>query len=236
MRSGWSISSHRKLAATAPQEEDMTARKPAGSDHPVGANGNGKTARRSYLAGIGASGALLAGAVVTFVFLVGTVSFEVRPEASERDSGTESLGVAELSGPGGGGASPEAATLGEAVTPLASSVPAVEVPSKPKAQPGLKGGGGNGGGDGGSDGGGAPVTPSPVEGGDGGIADDPGDGGGSNGGNNPPSDRPRRPNGGNGGNGNGNGGGGTTSALPTVPGGGSNAPSDRPSGGGGRGR
>jgi hypothetical protein len=211
MRSGWSISSHRKLAATAPQEEDMTARKPAGSDHPVGANGNGKTARRSYLAGIGASGALLAGAVVTFVFLVGTVSFEVRPEASERDSGTESLGVAELSGPGGGGASPEAATLGEAVTPLASSVPAVEVPSKPKAQPGLKGGGGNGGGDGDSDGGGAPVTPSPVEGGDGGIADDPG-------------------------NGNGNGGGGTTSALPTVPGGGSNAPSDRPSGGGGRGR
>jgi len=218
----------------------MTARKPGGTDHPVGANGNGKTARRSYLAGIGASGALLAGAVVTFVFLVGTVSFEVWPEASERDSGTESLGVAELSGPGGGGAAPEAATLGETVTLLASSVPAVEVSSKPKAQPGLKGGGGNGGGDGDSDGGGAPATPSPVEGGDGGIADDPGDGGGNgnngNSGDNPPSDRPtRRPSSGNGGNGGGSTGGGTTSTPPTVPGDGSNAPSDRPSGGGGRG-
>ena len=80
----------------------MTARKPGDSDHAVGTNGNGKTAQ-SYIAGIGASGALLAGAVVTFVFLVGTVSFEVWPEASERDSGTESLGVAELSGPGARG-------------------------------------------------------------------------------------------------------------------------------------
>ena len=212
----------------------MTARKPGGSDHPVGANGNGKTARRSYIAGIGASGALLAGAVVTFVFLVGTVSFEVWPEASERDSGTESLGVAELSGPGGSGASPEASTLDEAVTLLALSVPTVEVPSKPKAQPGLKGGG-DGGDDGDSDVG-APATPSPVEGGDGGTAGDPGggSGGGGNGGDNPPSDRPtnRPPAGSTGG---GSTGGGTTSTPPTAPAGGSNAPSDRPGGGGGRG-
>jgi hypothetical protein len=205
----------------------MTARKPGGSDHAAGANGNGKTARRSYIAGIGASGALLAGAVVTFVFLVGTVSFEVWPEASERDSGTESLGVAELSGPGpAAGAS--AATLGEAVTILASSVPSVDAPSSPKAQPGLKGGD-----DGDSDGdGGAPVTPAPVGDGDGGTAGDPGDGsGGGSGGDNAPSDRPtnRPPSGGTGG---GSTGGGTTSTPPTAPsGGGSNAPSDRPSGG-----
>jgi hypothetical protein len=204
----------------------MTARKPGGSDHAAGTNGNGKTARRSYIAGIGASGALLAGAVVTFVFLVGTVSFEVWPEASERDSGTESLGVAELSGPGpAAGAS--AATLGEAVTILASSVPSVEAPASPKAQPGLKGSDGD---DGDGDGG-APVTAAPVGSGDGGTAGDPGGGSGGSGGDNAPSDRPtnRPPSGGSGG---GSTGGGTTSTPPTVPSdGGSNAPSDRPSGG-----
>ncbi len=211
----------------------MTARKPEGSDHTVGANGNGKTARRSYIAGIGASGALLAGAVVTFVFLVGTVSFEVWPEASERDGGTESLGVAELSGPGSvAGAS--TATLGETVTILASSVPSIEVPDKPKAQPGLKDDG-DGGGSGG-DGDGAPVTPAPVSGGgDGGTAGDSGGGGGGNGGDNPASDRPtNRPPSGSGGGG--STGGGTTATPPSTPGGGgSNPSSDRPSGGGGRG-
>ena len=82
----------------------MQARTPDGFEAPTGAAGNGKTAQ-SYIAGIGASGALLAGAVVTFVFLVGTVSFEVWPDASDSGGGTRSLGIAELSGGGDGSAS-----------------------------------------------------------------------------------------------------------------------------------
>lgn len=209
----------------------MTARTPEEPGHRAGPSTNGKTAQ-SYIAGIGASGALLAGAVVTFVFLVGAVSFEVWPEASERDSGTETLGVAELSGPSASGAAASSsATLGETVARLASAVPTVEVPDSPKADSGVKGGGGDV--DAGDTGSPATPAPVPVGTGDSNTADTPGGGSGS-GGSNEQSDRPSvsRPDRGNGGSGSG----GTTSTPPTVPSTpGSNEPSDRPSSGGGRG-
>ena len=172
----------------------MQARTPDGFEAPMGAAGNGKTAQ-SYIAGIGASGALLAGAVVTFVFLVGTVSFEVWPAASDGGGTTNSLGVAELNGAGGDGNA--SATLGTTVALIADSVPSPDVPAASaaaaapvKAGGGLQGAGGgtdedSGGSDGGSTGGNTGD-------GDGGTAGgDPGPGnGGNNGGANDPSDRP----------------------------------------------
>ncbi|MBM3668179.1 MAG: hypothetical protein FJW90_12060 [Actinobacteria bacterium] len=55
---------------------------------PDGANGNGKIAQ-SYIAGIGASGVLLAGAVVTFVFLVGAVPFQAWHGGSGSSGGSD---------------------------------------------------------------------------------------------------------------------------------------------------
>jgi hypothetical protein len=192
----------------------MAARTP---DLTAGATGNGKTAQ-SYIAGIGASGALLAGAVVTFVFLVGTVSFEVWPEAAELDNGTHSLGVAELSGPAPSG-TPSSATLGETVSLIAASVPSVDVPAAPKADSGVTGGGSDGSsgdtGTGGGDTGGGTGTAGGEPGGSGG-------GDGSNG----PSDRPtnHRPDTGS----SGSTGSGTAATPPST---GGNGESDRPSSG-----
>ena len=45
-------------------------------------------------------------AVVTFVFLVGAVSFQVWPTAAKHNVGDHALGVAELSGPTSGSTSP----------------------------------------------------------------------------------------------------------------------------------
>lgn len=219
----------------------MQARTPGSLGPPEGATGSGKTAQ-GYIAGIGASGALLAGAVVTFVFLVGTVSFEVWPAASNSAGGTESLGVAELTDGGDGSAS---ASLGTTVALLADSVPTPDVPqpaapAAPKADGGLKGGGGGtddgSGGSDGDDGGGLP----PGSGDGGTVGGDPGGDPGSGHGENDESDRPTShpPDGGDDDSPGWTTGGGST---PTPPGGGStptppgsNEPSDRP-GGGGRG-
>lgn len=171
----------------------MAARKPS-------SNGNSKTAQ-GYIAGIGASGALLAGAVVTFVFLVGAVSFEVWPTAAGQ-SGDDALGVAELSGPGSG---TSATSLGEAVSLLAAAVP--NDVAEPKSTGGLKGGAGgfepgsgtgtdqgtSGGSTGGADGSGTAGTPP-----DGGSTQ-PSDDGGSGGPSNGPGGRNNGPGRGNGG-------------------------------------
>lgn len=133
-----------------------------------GAPGNGRIAQ-SYLAGIGASGALLAGAVVTFVFLVGTVSFEVWPAASDRGSGAESLPVAQLAGPAGEGANP---SLSAAVGQLAAAVPAVEAPAKSSGGP--KPGGGSDEGSGNQAPAAPPVTDTPGDGGSGTVGEEPG--------------------------------------------------------------
>jgi hypothetical protein len=214
----------------------MQARTPESLGSPEGATGNGKTAQ-SYIAGIGASGALLAGAVVTFVFLVGTVSFEVWPAASNSAGGTDSLGVAELSGGGDGSAT---ASLGTTVALIADSIPTPDViastAAAPKAGGGLGGGGGIDDGSGDSDDGSTGGNGgSPGGSGDGGtVGEDPGgDPGNGNDGENEESDRPtgHRPSGG--GNGNAPGDTAGTGSPPTPPG--SNEESDRPSGGGGRG-
>lgn len=194
----------------------MSARTPG---NPVPTDGNGKTAQ-GYIAGIGASGALLAGAVVTFVFLVGAVSFEVWPTAAHENS-DDSLGIAELSGPGGAESSTSTSSLGEAVGLLAAAVPSeVTAPAAPDGAGGLKGGGlkgGGGGSDPGSDTGTDEVPGGGATGDDGsGIAgeipDDPttdpdqGSGGGSGG-----SNRPDREDNGSGGGTNGGGSGSTNS-------------------------
>ncbi len=207
----------------------MQARTPGSLGPRDGPAGSGKTAQ-GYIAGIGASGALLAGAVVTFVFLVGTVSFEVWPAASNSAGGAESLGVAELSDGGDGSAS---ASLGTTVALIADSVPTPDVPrpAAPKADGGLTGGGGGtddgSGGSDGDDGGGLP----PGSGDGGTVGGDPGGDPGSGNGENDESDRPtsHRPD-----RGDDDGPGSTTGggSTPTPPG--SNEPSDRP-GGGGRG-
>ena len=224
----------------------MQARTPDSLESPSGATGNGKTAQ-SYIAGIGASGALLAGAVVTFVFLVGTVSFEVWPAASNGDGRTDSLGVAELSSGGDGSAG---ASLGATVALIADAVPSPSpqaVASKaaaPKATGGLEGqGGGSDDGSGGTDDGSGGSTGG---GSDGGTAGgDPGGDPGSGGGDNDESDRPTASNprpdragNGNSGNGNGNGNGSNGNGTATTPPGtGAGDGSDRPSAGDrGRGR
>lgn len=213
----------------------MQARTPESLESPSGATGNGKTAQ-SYIAGIGASGALLAGAVVTFVFLVGTVSFEVWPAASNSDGGTDSLGVAELSG-GGDGDGSASASLGATVALIADTVPSPEAvatkAAAPKATGGLEGAGGGSDDDsGGSDPGSGGGTGG---GGDGGTAGgEPGGNPGSGGGDNDESDRPTgsnpRPD-----RGNGSTGSGTTTGTGSTPG--SDDGSDRPAAGDrGRGR
>jgi hypothetical protein len=205
----------------------MQARTPGSLGSPEGTTGNGKTAQ-SYIAGIGASGALLAGAVVTFVFLVGTVSFEVWPAASNSAGGTDSLGVAELSGGGEGSAT---ASLGTTVALIADTIPTPDVIASSAAAPSAGGGidDGSGGTDGDSGGGGSGL---PVGGGDGGtVGEDPGGNPGSGDGENDESDRPsgHRPQGG------GDDGPSETAdtGSPPTPSG-DNDESDRP-GGGGRG-
>lgn len=199
---------------------------------PEGAGGNGKIAQ-SYIAGIGASGALLAGAVVTFVFLVGAVSFQVWPAATDRGSGPQALPVAELAGPAASGAEAAQVSLGGAVVALAAAVP---VDAKAlNAGGGVQGGGGSS--EGSGDGGSVPPTP----GGGTGVADDPdppsnGGGGGGGGGD---TDRPSSNGGGQGDRGNSGSNGGSTGTgtgtTQTGPGSGSSGGSDHTQRGGGRG-
>ncbi len=204
----------------------MRARTPA---NPAPTNGNGKTAQ-GYIAGIGASGALLAGAVVTFVFLVGAVSFEVWPTAAHENS-DDSLGIAELSGPGGAASSSSSSTssLGEAVGLLAAAVPSeVAATPAPDGAGGLKGtgGGSDPGSDTGTDevpGGGATGDDGSVIAGE--IPDEPttdpdqGSGGGSGG-----SNHPDREDDGSGGGNNGGGSGWTNSGSAGTTDGGTTGP------------
>lgn len=109
----------------------------------------------SFIVGVGASGALLAGAAVVFVTLVGLVSFNLWP--SSRDASI--YGNVELSAaPQAGAAASSAAPVSAATGQLASSGGATVAPRG--------GGGGNGGGHGGgkqgSSGGGLRSGPSPT--------------------------------------------------------------------------
>jgi len=64
--------------------------------------------RDTYLAGVGISGALVAGAAIVFIISVGTASFDVWPGGG--DNGGSSSGVVDLAPAGPGGEVAEAAT------------------------------------------------------------------------------------------------------------------------------
>jgi hypothetical protein len=105
---------------------------------------------RAYLAGTGATGALIAAAVVAFLTLAALVAFNGLPGGEESDE--ESLFV----GPGGGAA--QAAATALAAAP--GAVAAVPAPVGPGAAGGpLVAGGGPGGGPGGGGPGGGPGSP-----------------------------------------------------------------------------
>jgi hypothetical protein len=140
----------------------------------------------TYLAGIGTSGALVAGAAIVFVISVGAASFDVWPGGG--DNGSPSGGVVEL-GPAGPGLGPDIAQV--VPTPVAPSGAAVTPAAG--AGGGAGGGGGAGNGDGAGGGGnqgtggkapggnGSPPPPTGDDGGDTGDDDTetPGRGGGS---------------------------------------------------------
>jgi len=117
----------------------------------------------TYMAGLGASGALIVGAVVVFLLLVGLVTFDAFPRAAGLLSGER----------GAGGGADVSAPADAAVTVLAPSADLVADAGPASLGPAEGGaGGGDGGGTGGT-GGGAP-TP-----GDGGSGGGPGTGGGT---------------------------------------------------------
>ena len=135
----------------------------------------------SFIVGVGASGALLAGAAIVFVTLVGLVSFNVWPTGHEVSvDGNVELSTAKLgSSPGGPAGAPLSAASGQLASTSTGGGSGVSGPT---------GGSGNGQGAGNDQGGGngghpksrieqppatAPITP-PTEG-----SDNPGDGDGA---------------------------------------------------------
>jgi hypothetical protein len=92
----------------------------------------------SFIVGVGASGALLSGAAIVFVTLVGLVSFNVWP--TSQDTSTD--GNVELSTAVGGGANSTVVPLSAASGQLASTLGAAGGPS---GASGVKAGGGHGG-------------------------------------------------------------------------------------------
>ncbi|MGZ5385886.1 MAG: hypothetical protein ACXWZV_00515 [Solirubrobacterales bacterium] len=124
--------------------------------------GKARTAE-TYLAGLGASGALITGAIVAFLLLAGAVTFDVWPRAAGLfGSGDAGVDQVDAEVPAG----TAAAALGSAADQVAGSAP---------GRPLVDRGGGAGGGGGGADGTGS--GPSDGGGGSGGGSG-PGSGGG----------------------------------------------------------
>jgi hypothetical protein len=123
---------------TRRQEADVT-----------GLNGNARTAE-TYLAGLGATGALVAGMVVVFLLLVGMVTFDAWPSPSSLFGGDEAdVEVAGTNGP----ADAAAAALDDAAGLVASARPGDSLVSAPGDAGGTTGTGTGPGGDGGGVGG-----------------------------------------------------------------------------------
>jgi hypothetical protein len=95
----------------------------------------------SLIVGVGASGALLAGAAIVFITLLGLVSFNVWPAAR----GGSAVGNVELQAPSSGASHGAGAPVGAASGQLASTGPSFPAPPTGDARGG--GGGGRGGGD-----------------------------------------------------------------------------------------
>ena len=107
--------------------------------------GKARTAE-TYLAGLGASGALIAGAIVAFLLLVGAVTFDVWPRAAGLfGSGDAGVDQVDADVPAG----TAAAALGSAADEVAGPAP-----GRPLVDRGGGGGAGGGTGSGPSDGGG----------------------------------------------------------------------------------
>lgn len=84
-----------------------------GETHTATKTSNSKTPE-SFIVGVGASGALLAGAAIVFVTLVGLVSFNVWPTGNESAAGVNvELSTANPSGSSAGQATPVSAAAGQ---------------------------------------------------------------------------------------------------------------------------
>jgi hypothetical protein len=111
----------------------------------TGLNGNARTAE-TYLAGLGATGALVAGVVVVFLLLVGMVTFDAWPSASSLFGGDEAdVEVVGTNGP----ADDAAAALDDAAGLVASARPGDSLVVAPGGAGGTTGTGTGPGGDGG---------------------------------------------------------------------------------------
>jgi hypothetical protein len=108
-------------------------------------NGNARTAE-TYLAGLGASGALIAGAVVAFLLLVGMVTFDAWPRAAGLVGGDDASVSSDALTPG----ATAAAALGSATDQVSPATPGDSLVAPPGGRAGQGGGGGvTGGGTGG---------------------------------------------------------------------------------------
>lgn len=132
--------------------------------------GKARTAE-TYLAGLGASGALIAGAIVAFILLVGAVTFDVWPRATGL-FGSGDAGVAQVDADVPAGTA--AAALGSAADEVAG--PAPGRPLVDRGDGGAGGGTGSGPSDGSGGTGGGPGTGTDT--GSGGGAGSAGGGGG----------------------------------------------------------
>ncbi len=117
-----------------------------GETHAATKTSNSKTPE-SFIVGVGASGALLAGAAIVFVTLVGLVSFNVWPTGNETAAGINvELSTANPSGSSAGQATPVSAAAGQVASTSVNGGPAGGGAAAPKTGGGNGGqGGGNGG-------------------------------------------------------------------------------------------
>jgi hypothetical protein len=117
-----------------------------GEPHTATKTSNSKTPE-SFIVGVGASGALLAGAAIVFVTLVGLVSFNVWPTGNETAAGVNvELSTANPSGSSAGQATPVSAAAGQVASTSVGGAPAGGGAAAPNAGGGNGGqGGGNGG-------------------------------------------------------------------------------------------
>jgi hypothetical protein len=108
-------------------------------------NGNARTAE-TYLAGLGASGALIAGAVVAFLLLVGMVTFDAWPRAAGLVGDDDASVSSDAVSPG----TTAAAALSFATDQVSPATPGESLVAPPGGRAGQDGGGGvTGGGTGG---------------------------------------------------------------------------------------
>jgi hypothetical protein len=148
-----------------------------GETHAATKTSNSNTPE-SFIVGVGASGALLAGAAIVFVTLVGLVSFNVWPAGNEISvDGNVELSTATPGGASAGSASPVSAAAGQVAS---TSVPSASAGGGGTTSDSGGDNGGSGGGNGGQPKGGltnpGPATSAPPSTGNSGSGDSTGQG------------------------------------------------------------